>query len=552
MSKPLKERAYRFTYPLGVSTYKLAPHLASRIAASPNRVGGRAFVSYTCAMASSNEQLLNERDESGSRALIERLQSGSTPWVALLMLTLAAYVYLHVLAAQTMPLPWIDESHFLWQAVAFSEHGSLFAPELNPERTILWMPPGYLVTMGAIFKVTGVSLSIARHVSMLAMLGAILLICKMVKPYGFALVNLIVGAGYFLSLPSIRAGNVARMEALVWLMVVAGFSLILKRKQLLGLAIMALSVLVHPNGFYFFVFALILCLFDSRRKDLWRRPSRIDIIAIGGLVAVWASYFVYIGANWQDFQLDMSIQFARKSSYNSLSGLISLNNIGEFFIVIVFGLFCWRKSLPVGRLFFLAIPAWLVYKLGIEMWYKFYYGMGYFLLAVIVIVATNHYLSKRSIQRPRFTRPLVLAAAAVVILVFAIYWYHGRISTFAYLTDADIAELSITLDSLAASKPGSVIEFFPSPDAFSFMKLRDKGLRFSNPKFCVRQPDFFLIRRSRLFQWHYNPVSQGVSELPTIDSTVLPKYLIRQREETEKWYLIPTHPFSESHLDSSS
>ena len=54
----------------------------------------------------------------------------------------------HRAAGAWFPPPWPDESAFGWQAIAFSEHGSLVSPELNPHRVVHWMPPGYAVLTG--------------------------------------------------------------------------------------------------------------------------------------------------------------------------------------------------------------------------------------------------------------------------------------------------------------------------------------------------------------------------------------------------------------------
>ncbi len=487
----------------------------------------------------SDTELNNQTCETPVRfGTINRLESGSTLWLVLLLLVLSAYVYLHIKADSIMPLPWIDESHFLWQAVGFSEHESLFAPELNPHRTIFWMPPGYFLVMGLVFKVVGVSLEAGRAVSLSAMLLATILLFVMIRPFGPRLLNLCIGAGYFLSLPSIRAGNVARMDALLWLLIVAGFFLILRQRKLLGLCVMALSLLVHPNGVYFLAFAAPLCLYDSWH-DGWKWKLKLaDVIAAGVVLTAWVAYLVYVNAHWVEFQSDMGFQLSRKIAYD-LGRLLTFNNTGELIVVLVCGTYCWRKSLGVGRLFFLAVPAWLVYAVGIEMWYKFFFGMGYFLLAVIAATVLVHFVNDR-LQRPFvLLRPLVQFSIAVTLLAGSLYWYHGRLSGFPYMTSDDRSDIAWQLDSLAMAAPGASIEFFPTPDAFMYMAQRENGLLFSNPKFCERQPDYFLIRQSRHFEWHFNPARHGVVNVPVIDSASMSSFLIRERDTTEKWYLIP-------------
>src|SRR5689334_2756763 len=77
---------------------------------------------------------------------------------AALAVALAAYLVRRHLVGLRFPVPWPDEGSFLWQALAFRDRGSLFAPEVNPEREALWMPPGFLVLEGLLFKVLPFSL----------------------------------------------------------------------------------------------------------------------------------------------------------------------------------------------------------------------------------------------------------------------------------------------------------------------------------------------------------------------------------------------------------
>ena len=78
---------------------------------------------------------------------------------AVVLVAAVVYLWLHAGASLTFPIPWPDEASAMWPAIAIERTGSLFAPQLNPERDVLWMPPGYMVVSGLIFKVFGFSLS---------------------------------------------------------------------------------------------------------------------------------------------------------------------------------------------------------------------------------------------------------------------------------------------------------------------------------------------------------------------------------------------------------
>src|SRR5881394_638765 len=149
----------------------------------------------------------------------------------------------------TFPVPWPDEGSFLWPALAFRDHLTLYAPELNPAREIFWMPPGFMALEGMIFKVVSFSLDRARFLSALYFVGAILCLVVQVRGsrarFGHALL-----IGVFTFAPIFQlVGNTARMESLVLLLACAGF-LLLDRGKAAGLGVLAAGPLVHPNGMF--------------------------------------------------------------------------------------------------------------------------------------------------------------------------------------------------------------------------------------------------------------------------------------------------------------
>ena len=84
-----------------------------------------------------------------------------------------AYLWVHRQAGLTFPVPWPDEGTLLWQALAVARDNTLFAPQINPERHVMWMPPGYMIVQGLVFKLTDFSLTWARMLSASYLLGAV-------------------------------------------------------------------------------------------------------------------------------------------------------------------------------------------------------------------------------------------------------------------------------------------------------------------------------------------------------------------------------------------
>ena len=167
---------------------------------------------------------------------------------AVVLAAAVVYLWLHAVASLTFPIPWPDEASFMWPAIALERTGSLFAPQLNPERDVLWMPPGYMVVSGLLFKVFGFSLSFARALSCAYLLASFVLLVRLTGRLRLAPMWPPLCAAFLLSQHWVFAGNVARMEALVVLMACGGFLLLAQRRLTSGALLLGLTPLVHPNG----------------------------------------------------------------------------------------------------------------------------------------------------------------------------------------------------------------------------------------------------------------------------------------------------------------
>lgn len=148
---------------------------------------------------------------------------------SLIVAVVALYVLIHYQLGLSFPTPWPDEAHFLWQAHAFATNNSLFSEVLNTERTIMWMPPGYLILTGLYFKVVGTSLEAARLLSLLAMAAFFVLLVRFMAHYGHRWFALGLTSLFFFNARFIACGNIARMEALLLLAIVCAFILLKKR-----------------------------------------------------------------------------------------------------------------------------------------------------------------------------------------------------------------------------------------------------------------------------------------------------------------------------------
>ena len=212
------------------------------------------------------------------------------------------------------PTPWPDEAHFLWQAHAFAQDLSLFSTHLNTDRIILWMPPAYMVVVGAYFKVVGSSLEAGRLLSLLFMVPALWLLLRFVASFGSRWWALLFWGLFIVNARFIACGNIARMEALLLLMVSGAFLLLQRGHLTWGVLLLLFTPLVHFNGALFLTFGIAYAFYRFRiYKDVfsWNRWA----LALSVFhVLSWIGYAALATTNWESFMLDMGFQFQRKGN----------------------------------------------------------------------------------------------------------------------------------------------------------------------------------------------------------------------------------------------
>jgi hypothetical protein len=317
-----------------------------------------------------------------------------------LLAVAAAYVWTHLQADFTFPTPWGDEVHFLRQAIAFQERWSLFSPELDPRRPVLWMPPGYMVAAGLAFKLCGFSYALARHLSMICVLGAGLNLYLLCAFYGLRWPALALTGALLLGERFLIAGNVARMEGLLLLVVTTGF-LLLQRRRRWGLPLLALSPLVHPNGLFFLAAGWLTRRLRGQAAA-GRSPSRspgarLRAWAPWVIVGVlWGAYLLLIAAHPLGFLQDMSYQLSRKAARSWR--LVAFGGYRPLLAVALIICLALARREGHGHVFLLglAAPAWVAYKLGREMWYECYDATALLLMEMVLLLTLDRLLDRRT------------------------------------------------------------------------------------------------------------------------------------------------------------
>ena len=459
-----------------------------------------------------------------------------------------AQVAVHARAGFTFPPPWIDEAQFLWQAKAVADTGTLLAPQLDPERPILWMPPGWFWVMGAAFRLLGFDFALARGLSLGFLLVAFALLAGLLRRLPHPRAALLLAGACFLGRTFVAAGNVARMETLLLLGVLGGFALLRGGRPWVGLALLAATPLVHPNGAWFLVAGVVWIGLRARSRSRLPRPSGLDV-AVGLAVAVaWLAFAALAAANAEAFAQGFAYQLARKA------GAARLELLGDGRLLALAALlllaYRLRRDVPDAVLLAcLAVPALVVHSIGQEYWYEVFEALFYLLLSVLVLEAADLWLA----SRPALARHRRLAPAGVLVALLLgnlaghrvpnpigfpgnVVWHRMRFSDGEpYLRTDERAFVRGFLVGLAP--PGELpwVRFHPAAEALFYADLDGVEIRVSEPVFREQQPDAYLLRTSR---WRgAGSLERALFERAGIDPTD-EAHRILQRGDTERWYAV--------------
>jgi len=415
------------------------------------------------------------------------------------------YILLNNLAGYTFPIPWADEGIFLWQSISFQENNTLIAPQLNPTRPLLLMPPGYMIFTGVIFKLVGFSLNTARNISLILMIGVVIQLVLLTQKYGLKFITLLFIGLAFLNRYFLSIGNIARMEALLLFVILLGFILLQNKKDYEALAILALTPLIHPNGIYFLFAAIGYLLFTKRLpihpKHLNRREQVFIIISL----IIWLFYFVYIILHRDWFIHDITFQILRKSQRDILTKIFQENN---FLFIIIF-LFCLaygiKEKIPATFLLVIAAPAWLVNKFGQEMWYAIFDIITYLMLSIVILHGALDLVT--SLTKNSYIRKAIVLLISILLILWSynnkrignlfdypgsIMWSDMRFSEdIAYIEQSDTSEIQTLLEKYSKSTEPVYVQFVPSGDALLFHDFENDSIHFSQPFFYPREPNLY-------------------------------------------------------------
>jgi hypothetical protein len=286
------------------------------------------------------------------------------------------------------PIPWVDESYFLHQALSFAHKNTLVTSSLILDRPVMWMPPGYVVFMGLVYKLIDFSLQSARIVSLAFYCFTVVLFAYAMRMHSRNLVILFATV-IFLNPSSLAVANVARMDSMVLALALGVLVALISDRCVIAVALAVFASLVHPNGVYLFLpigMAIVLTfrLGLTPRFMQWQQIHLIDRILLCVAILLLFFYVVYISKYFEFFQMDMVFQFNRKLSripfYRDLRAVAALG-LG---VVIVLWFLSRKKNIHV-MIATMATVLILIFANGQEMWYQIFRNVGIGMLALLAI-----------------------------------------------------------------------------------------------------------------------------------------------------------------------
>ena len=460
------------------------------------------------------------------------------------------YFSAHRRASFSLPIPWPDESLFLWQSVSIQQSNTLVAPQLNPDHAILWQPPAYTLLTGLLFKVTGFSLALARTLSLLLMIATFVLLVLLTRRYGYPILSILFCGMFLLSSDFVVAGNVARMEPLLLFVVCLGFLLMQRGEDWKGLALLLSAPLIHLNGLYFLVGGVAFLLLSGRFRQ--RKLTRADAAILASVSVLWLALAISAGFHWQEFIQGMTFQFERKAERDLLKAFLTEQNMLFWLVAALCLAYSLRERLDAGFLLALGAPAALVYKVGQEMWYSIFDSVAFLSLSIVVLAVARD-LAARMAGRSSLIRYAFVPVTALLLIAWlragdripSPVQYPSNLRWLGmwmpravpYLEDSDMEQVRALLNSLHTQDPPILVQLFPRADALFFHDMDGAQIRFVQPVLdsTAPAPEVFIIHLSRYLPGWWSEVVAHEFEAAGIGPESKME-VWHQRDDTEIWY----------------
>ncbi len=376
--------------------------------------------------------------------------------VGFLVVSAACFIIHFLYFRNSFPAVNIDESSFFSPALNFANKGLLSSDihkSFLPGASVYtyWMPPFYMVILGAFLKIFGSTVLSAKVLSLLFTCTSTAVIsCYTKDKYIRACL-----AALFLVCPFIIITSAfIRVEALALLLIaVAILAVKLKANSYILGIIAGLALMTHP---------LLVACCAAIALVIMRRGWKSFLIFSVVTLLVISPYLFYIFQNVELFKEQMALQFLRKSKarISDLKLLYLLQSVP----VALLALFCLYKAKLAKELrIFLAtgvVLSLLIILKSNEFNYQVY--LIPYALASLALVMEE----QKDLFVYRYALPFILYAFFAVLLVSKVAKSHFR-------TDAAYNEL-ITYLNKNQSWNGKDIYVTGGPDISTFLLMNNQ------------------------------------------------------------------------------
>lgn len=408
-----------------------------------------------------------------------------------IILLVSVVLFVRLSLGFEFPVPWNDETAFISQAFEFSRTGSFYVYGLNSERTVMWMPPGFMLLLAGVYKVFGYSFDITRWVSCVLYLGCAatgLLILRQALRGWRRHLGLLLMLLAFISPYSLAVSNIARMESMYSLIFLLSLLAAVNKRYGLGLALVLLGAVVHFNAVYFLLpFAVLVAWKILRRESL--TLGSWELLSLVLAAAVLGGYAIFVLKNLGGFLEDMRFQFAFKLGSPIMGGRAGWALLLACLCVPTLQLALHRRLAAESLLSLYGVSFIAMALNGHSMWYYFAFSMGFWLLTLGVLASamgTTAPLARRVCQ--------ILA----VLLVLPLAYYAQR-DTFEFeplkpnlnMLRRDFLpaeELDKVRRFIRELPPGATVSFgYSGVEPYFFADFEAAGARWSGSAHSVTQ-----------------------------------------------------------------
>ncbi len=405
----------------------------------------------------------------------------------------------------------VDEGSFFSPAYSFAKYGRLssdihqiFLP--GSLQYTYWMPPFYLVVLGTLLKITGITVFNAKVVSLIFTCFSAFLISTLTsdKYIKFSLISLLLICPFI-----IITSAFIRVEALAILLIVISIAAIKFQLNEYAVGIIAgLGLMTHP--------LLVPCCAGLALIMLRRGIKPFLIFSLIVIVTI-SPYLYYISKDIELFKDQMGLQFLRKSKAHltdlKLSYLIQSVPITVLALYCIYAVKQWKEL----RLF-LAVSIFLSLMVVLKS-NEFNYQVYLIPYVLAAVGLAMHEKSESKVYR--YALPFLLYCFFAVLLISKIIKYHFK-------TDVEYKEIISYMDN-NRSWNGKYIYLSGSPDISTFLLINDQQVERQIPISVGKAKDWF-AKYNYIIEVTDNDEEKNSRNIKAADSTNVKPWLNWQRK----------------------